>query len=525
MTIPSRFVCARRRRLGDSGRDGGLGAGRAREPEGLLRYRQLDDRGRRGGDLDQAARLFRDGNPFVMIVAGVADTVGSPDRNLQLSLDRAEAVAQGLTGARHPSGAAAGSRPRQQRARGRYGRRHRRAREPDRRDHLAVILRAALAAALVAAALALPAAAHRRRRRDPAPRPSPGRISSPRPSAGAPRRPRDRPRRSSASASSTTSGSACPATPPRRSAGTSKPRKRACRRRSSTSASCSTPGPGCRAIRWWARSGTRAAANGHPRGEYDLGLLYERGEGVPATRISPVTGSAAPPPACPPPRSGWRRSHPPRRPNGGSPPPSRRRRRSYRRRCRSRRAGLVGGARPAGRTLSRGARAASDRRGAIRHARHLGGDRGLRGRGTAARHARALCLARQPGRLAEARYAASRWQPVGAGADGDARAGIPEGRVTLRAGADDRPALWLAEELAQSFHEAGLWVRIADRRAGAAGERRALRLHRRRRPRRHHRRVPAGAARQRRGTRPRTRARAGRGRGAAGRRPGAEPEP
>jgi outer membrane protein OmpA-like peptidoglycan-associated protein len=47
--------------------------------------------------LDQAARLFRDGNPIVMIVAGVADTTGSPLRNLQLSLDRADAVAQGLT--------------------------------------------------------------------------------------------------------------------------------------------------------------------------------------------------------------------------------------------------------------------------------------------------------------------------------------------------------------------------------------------------------------------------------------------
>ena len=47
--------------------------------------------------LDQAARLFRDGNPIVMIVAGVADTTGSADRNLQLSLDRADAVAEGLT--------------------------------------------------------------------------------------------------------------------------------------------------------------------------------------------------------------------------------------------------------------------------------------------------------------------------------------------------------------------------------------------------------------------------------------------
>ena len=46
--------------------------------------------------LDQAARLFRDGDPIVMIVAGGADTVGSADANLDLSLARATAVADGL---------------------------------------------------------------------------------------------------------------------------------------------------------------------------------------------------------------------------------------------------------------------------------------------------------------------------------------------------------------------------------------------------------------------------------------------
>ena len=46
--------------------------------------------------LDQAARLFRAGNPIVMIVAGGADAVGSPSANLQISLARANAVAQGL---------------------------------------------------------------------------------------------------------------------------------------------------------------------------------------------------------------------------------------------------------------------------------------------------------------------------------------------------------------------------------------------------------------------------------------------
>lgn len=54
--------------------------------------------------LDQAARLFRDGNPIVMIVAGVADTTGTQDRNLQFSLARAESVARGLTDRGIPAG-------------------------------------------------------------------------------------------------------------------------------------------------------------------------------------------------------------------------------------------------------------------------------------------------------------------------------------------------------------------------------------------------------------------------------------
>ena len=47
--------------------------------------------------LDQAARTFRDGDPYVMIVSGLADTVGRPDRNLALSLKRATAVAEALS--------------------------------------------------------------------------------------------------------------------------------------------------------------------------------------------------------------------------------------------------------------------------------------------------------------------------------------------------------------------------------------------------------------------------------------------
>ncbi len=47
--------------------------------------------------LDQAARTFREGSPFVMILAGGADTVGPAALNLDLSLRRANAVADALT--------------------------------------------------------------------------------------------------------------------------------------------------------------------------------------------------------------------------------------------------------------------------------------------------------------------------------------------------------------------------------------------------------------------------------------------
>ena len=46
--------------------------------------------------LDAAARLFREGSPIVMIVSGLADTVGRPENNLDLSIRRALAVADGL---------------------------------------------------------------------------------------------------------------------------------------------------------------------------------------------------------------------------------------------------------------------------------------------------------------------------------------------------------------------------------------------------------------------------------------------
>ena len=46
--------------------------------------------------LDRAARVFRDGNPVVMVITGTADTVGDPSVNLDLSIERARAVADGL---------------------------------------------------------------------------------------------------------------------------------------------------------------------------------------------------------------------------------------------------------------------------------------------------------------------------------------------------------------------------------------------------------------------------------------------
>lgn len=46
--------------------------------------------------LDQASRLYREGRPIIMIVSGSADAVGSPAHNLNLSQQRANAVARGL---------------------------------------------------------------------------------------------------------------------------------------------------------------------------------------------------------------------------------------------------------------------------------------------------------------------------------------------------------------------------------------------------------------------------------------------
>lgn len=46
--------------------------------------------------LDQAARLYREGSPLVMFVAGHADKNGSEYHNLALSGERARSAKQGL---------------------------------------------------------------------------------------------------------------------------------------------------------------------------------------------------------------------------------------------------------------------------------------------------------------------------------------------------------------------------------------------------------------------------------------------
>ncbi|SEA73751.1 OmpA family protein [Rubrimonas cliftonensis] len=47
--------------------------------------------------LDRAARIFREGDPIVMIVSGAADTQGPAALNLALSIERANSVWKGLT--------------------------------------------------------------------------------------------------------------------------------------------------------------------------------------------------------------------------------------------------------------------------------------------------------------------------------------------------------------------------------------------------------------------------------------------
>ena len=76
-------------------------------PESVVLHFDLSSAAIRAQDealLDQASRLYRDGNPIVMIVTGSADTVGQPDVNLALSQQRADAVLRGLTARGIPVG-------------------------------------------------------------------------------------------------------------------------------------------------------------------------------------------------------------------------------------------------------------------------------------------------------------------------------------------------------------------------------------------------------------------------------------
>lgn len=46
--------------------------------------------------LDKASRLYRDAHPIAMILTGGTDAVGSPEKNLRISQERAAAVLRGL---------------------------------------------------------------------------------------------------------------------------------------------------------------------------------------------------------------------------------------------------------------------------------------------------------------------------------------------------------------------------------------------------------------------------------------------
>jgi len=71
----------------------------AKQPDSLVLYFASGRATIRPQDealLDKAARLYRDGQPIVMIVSGATDSVGSATQNLQLSALRANAVVHGL---------------------------------------------------------------------------------------------------------------------------------------------------------------------------------------------------------------------------------------------------------------------------------------------------------------------------------------------------------------------------------------------------------------------------------------------
>lgn len=54
--------------------------------------------------LDTASRLYREAHPIVMVLTGGTDTVGSPEKNLVISQQRADAVLRGLVARGIPAG-------------------------------------------------------------------------------------------------------------------------------------------------------------------------------------------------------------------------------------------------------------------------------------------------------------------------------------------------------------------------------------------------------------------------------------
>ena len=68
-------------------------------PKSLVLYFGPGSTAIRSGDaavLDQAARLYRDGRPIIMVLTGGTDAVGSPEANLRISQARTAAVLRGL---------------------------------------------------------------------------------------------------------------------------------------------------------------------------------------------------------------------------------------------------------------------------------------------------------------------------------------------------------------------------------------------------------------------------------------------
>lgn len=75
------------------------GTAAAQSEENLMLYFDVGSAsiaGEQAEVLDQAARLYREGSPLVMILSGGADTLGPADVNLSLSVERARAVLDGL---------------------------------------------------------------------------------------------------------------------------------------------------------------------------------------------------------------------------------------------------------------------------------------------------------------------------------------------------------------------------------------------------------------------------------------------